>query len=207
MLTLDHIAVLGETLEEAAAHVEALLGATMLPGGKHARFGTHNQLLGMAPDLYLEAIAIDPNAPAPTDARWFGLDHFRGKARLNKWICRVDDMQSALAALPMAGRSVSLTRGDLSWTMAVPEDGKLPFDGLFPALIQWHSPVIPGKLLPAGALSFKGLTITHPEAEALETLLTPHLDQGVEPQIIRFDTGPARLMAQIETAQGTVELT
>ena len=103
MLTLDHIAVLGETLEEAAHHVEAALGLPMMPGGAHARFGTHNRLLGLAPALYLEAIAIDPAAPPPGHPRWFGLDAFAGPARLDKWICRVDDLGAVLEALPMAG--------------------------------------------------------------------------------------------------------
>ena len=33
-----------------------------------------------------------------------------------------------------------LSRGDLRWQMAVPGDGILPFDNMFPALMQWHSP-------------------------------------------------------------------
>ncbi len=176
MLTLDHIAVLGETLEEAAHHVEAALGLPMMPGGVHARFGTHNRLLGLAPALYLEAIAIDPAAPPPGQPRWFALDAFAGPARLDKWICRVDDLDAVLEALPMAGHKVELTRGALSWAMAVPEDGMLPFDGLFPALIQWYSDVPPGKMLPGSGCELQGLTVAHPEADALQALLAPHLD-------------------------------
>ncbi|MGB1208695.1 MAG: VOC family protein [Paracoccaceae bacterium] len=174
-LTLDHIAVLGSTLEQAVTHCEAALGLPMGPGGAHARFGTHNQLLGLAEGLYLEAIAVDPQAPPPPDARWFGLDQFTGPARLNKWICRVDDIAAAVQALPGAGRLVPVTRGALSWTMAVPADGQLPFDGLFPALIQWHSQPPAGTQLPPNDRRLTRLTISHPEAETLWAQLAPWL--------------------------------
>ena len=145
-MQLDHIAIAGETLEAAVAHVEEALGVPLLPGGKHVHFGTHNQLLGLADGLYLEAIAIDPSAPALDYPRWFDLDRFEGKPRLNNWICRSDDLEAELARLPKgAGRPVALQRGDLRWRMAVPETGILPLSGSFPALIQWDVDVLPGR--------------------------------------------------------------
>ena len=188
--------MLGETLEEAVGHVEATLGIPMEPGGKHAHFSTHNKLLGLGDGLYVEAIANDPTAPPPNYPRWFGLDRFPGAARLDKWICRVADMGAALEALPMAGRPVELSRGSLRWTMAVPPDGMLPFDGLFPALIQWHSPVPPGNVLSSSAISFDTLRVTHPEAERLQALLGPYL----ETKIVSFQTGDAGLVADLTVA-------
>ncbi|WP_375259252.1 VOC family protein [Citreimonas sp.] len=203
MLELDHFAVLGETLDEAAAHVERALGVPMVPGGQHERYGTHNRLLGLAPALYLEAIAIDPTLAPPKGARWFGLDHFAGAPRLDKWVLRCPDMDAALRALPMAGAPVRLERGDLAWTMAVPEDGLLPFDGLFPALIEWRSPVPPGKTLAAPGLTLEALTVSHPEAEALRDLLAPHMAPGT----VSFETGAPALRVTIATPAGTVTLT
>ena len=202
-LTLDHIAVLGESLEEAVAHVETALGQPMAPGGGHARFGTHNRLLGLAPELYVEAIAVDPCCPPPKDARWFGLDHFKGPARLDKWICRVDCLDEALKALPMAGRPVRVSRGSLAWTMSVPEDGLLPFDGMFPALIEWHATVPPGKSQPDAGEKLKELCVMHPEADRLAALLTPYLDDP----LIRFVQGAPGLRARIDLPNGTTELT
>lgn len=199
MLTLDHIAVLGETLEEAAAHAEAALGMPLQPGGTHARYGTHNRVLGLQGDLYIEAIAIDPAAPPPQDPRWFGLDLFSGAARLDKWICRVPDMKRALEILPEAGRPVALSRGDLSWTMAVPESGDLPFDGLFPALIQWHSPVPAGAALPSSGCALTRLDVRHPEAAALGARLAPFLDTP----LVVFETAQAPdLRAYFDTSAG-----
>jgi len=197
-LQLDHIAVLGESLEEAVAHTEAAAGVPMLPGGAHERYGTHNQLLGLG-GVYLEAIAIDPSAEPPEDPRWFGLDRFHGPARLDKWICRVRDMDAAIAALPMAGRPVELARGRLRWIMAVPEDGLLPYDGVVPALIQWLSPVPAGAILSASGTRLEGLEVIHPQAPELQALLAPWLDAP----LVRFTTGAKPgLRAELRTPQG-----
>ncbi|MBV7393845.1 VOC family protein [Mameliella sediminis] len=203
MLELDHIAVAGTELGSAVAFCEAALGVSMGPGGRHARYGTWNRLLGLAPQLYLEAIAIDPAAPAPPDPRWFGLDGFAGPARLDKWICRVPDMDAAIAALPMAGRRVDLERDGLRWSMAVPEDGQLPFDGLFPALIQWHVAEPPGQSLPPSGLYLRALRVIHPRVGDVQALLAPYLAAP----LVGFETGPEpRLVAEIDGPGGPVVL-
>ena len=185
MLVLDHLAVLGTDLGAAVDHVQGVFQTTMATGGQHARFGTHNRLMGLCDDLYFEAIAIDPDAPAPEDARWFGLDHFSGPARLDKWVCRVADIEDAASKLPVEPRIVDVQRGDLKWRMLVPSDGTLPFDGLFPALIEWQTPVLPGVSLAGRDWRLTKLTITHPDARDLAACLTPYLDDDR----IRFETG------------------
>lgn len=171
MLFFDHIAVAALTLEEGAAHVEAALGVPLQAGGKHARMGTHNRLLGLG-DLYLEVIATDPAAPPPPTPRWFDLDRFTGPPRITNWIARCDDLEADLAISPDGtGAPMSLERGDLRWRMAVPADGRLPHDGAFPALIQWE-----GQLHPAARLTDRGVRLTrleiaHPDAPALRSAL------------------------------------
>ena len=49
MAAFDHIAVSATTLEERAAAVEAALGVTLEPGGRHGFMGTHNRLLRLGP--------------------------------------------------------------------------------------------------------------------------------------------------------------
>ena len=137
-MKFDHIAVAAETLAKATSHAEASLGVALQPGGEHAVFHTHNTLLGLEDGLYLEAIAINPDAPRPERPRWFDLDRFFGPARLTNWICACDDLDATLAALPEGfGEPVALQRGDLRWRMAVPQSGILPFDNCAPALIEW----------------------------------------------------------------------
>ncbi len=137
--------------------------------------GTHNRLLSLG-DLYLEVIAVNPAAPPPGRPRWFDLDRFSGPPRLTTWICRCDDLPAALAAAPPGtGTPMALARGDFRWEMAVPDDGRLPFDGVFPALIRWHGALHPAPLLPDHGLRLSRLEVTHPQAGALRAALAGRL--------------------------------
>jgi hypothetical protein len=198
-MQLDHLAVAGATLQDATSAVEDALGVAMQPGGRHDVFGTHNRLLGLADGLYLEAIAVDPDAPQPARPRWFDLDRFAGPARLTNWICQTDDMTATLAGMPAgAGQPVALARGDLRWDMAVPANGVLPFDNLFPALISWHSPVHPSAMLAASGCALRRLVVSHPEAQALRATLAAAFSDAR----VVFETGPAGLMAEMDTPLG-----
>ena len=140
MTDFDHFAIAAATLDDGAAHVFARLGHHMGPGGKHALMSTHNRLSGLAAGEYFEVIAIDPDAAAPDRPRWFDLDRRAGLPRIGNWILRTDDLDALVDRLPQAGRPLSFARGAFRWRMAVPDDGILPYDGCFPALIQWDSP-------------------------------------------------------------------
>ena len=87
---LDHLVIAAHTLEQGVAWCEATLGVVPGPGGRHALFGTHNRLLridrpGFA-NSYLEVIAVDPEAPSPGRARWFGLDVGDESDEERKWL-------------------------------------------------------------------------------------------------------------------------
>jgi hypothetical protein len=176
MWRLDHLAVVCADLAEGSAWVETALGAKLAAGGKHARYGTHNRLLGLGPDLYLEVIAPDPEA-APQGPRWFGLDAASGAPRLGNWIVACSDLGAALAASPGgAGEPVDLERGDLKWRIAVPEDGSLPMAGGWPTLIEWAQGTRhPATRLADSGLRLSQLTIHHPEAGRIAKALAPRL--------------------------------
>lgn len=196
MMELDHIAVAGETLEAAADYVETALGVPLQAGGQHQVFGTHNRLLGLADGLYLEAIALDPGATPERSPCWFDLDNFSGTPRLTNWICRTTGLPELLERMPDgAGTPVALTRGDLVWDMAVPADGKLPYDNLFPALIEWHSDH-PAPRLEQQGCALRRLVISHPDAAELEEMLP--LSDGR----LVFETGPAAMEAEFDTPHG-----
>lgn len=197
-LALDHLAVAAETLEEGTEAVEAALGVTLQPGGQHAHFGTHNRLLGLADGLYLEVIAIDPDAPAPEYPRWFDLDRFAGRPRPQVWICRTDDLDGFVAAHPGAGQAVALARGDLRWRMAVPETGVLPYDNAFPAVIEWQGEAHPAARLAASGCALRRLVVAHPEAAALGR----ELADGLSDARVVLEPGAPALRAEIDTPNG-----
>lgn len=195
-MELDHLAVAGETLQAAVEHIEAALGVPMQPGGRHVVFGTHNQLLGLADGLYLEAIAADPGAIPERQPRWFDLDRFSGAPRISNWICRCEDLAGTLQDLPDGvGQPVSLTRGDLRWQMAVPDDGILPYDNRFPALIEWQSPH-PAPLLTQQGCTLSRLIIVHPQADELRGTLALQDDRVV------YETGEPGYEAWFDTPHG-----
>lgn len=196
-MILDHLAVAGESLADAVAHVEDALGVRMGAGGQHARYGTHNRLIGLDDGLYLEAIAIDPDATPPTYSRWFDLDRFTGAARLANWICRTSNLQAALDGIAQdAGVPVKMERGDLRWLMAVPETGILPMQGAFPAVLQWQVPIPPGERLASSGCRLVHLDVAHPEASSLAASL------GLQDTRVRFVAGAFALQATFDTPHG-----
>lgn len=197
-LRLDHLAVAAVTLEEGVAAVEERLGVALAPGGQHAAMGTHNRLLGLG-DIYLEVIAINPDAVAPGRQRWFALDRFKGFPRLTNWILACDDLEAALAQSPSgAGVPMDLARGDLRWRMAVPPDGELPMGGAFPALIEWQGEAHPVDRLPDSGLRLVRLEVAHPQMAELAPALAALRDDRVA-----LIEGPALMRAVLRAPDGS----
>lgn len=198
-LALDHLVITARTLDEGAAYVEAVLGVKLSQGGHHPHMGTHNLLLSLGSKAYLEVIAIDPEAPPPDRPRWFNLDTFDLAPRMNNWVCQTDNLDAALEEAPAGtGLPYELSRGDFAWTMAIPSDGRLPFDEAMPALIEWDaaSPHPAGRLPDLG-LRLERLDVFHPDAEnfveqfpALATLERVAVRQGPEKRLIATITTP-----------------
>ncbi|TNC71647.1 VOC family protein [Rubellimicrobium roseum] len=200
-MELDHLAVTCASLEEGAAWAEERLGVSLDPGGRHDRFGTWNRLLSLGPGLYFEVIAPEPGT-TPAVPRWFGLEE-AGAPRLGNWIARVPDLDAALAAAPPeAGEALALARGDLSWRVAVPPDGSLPWGGAFPTLIRWASGLHPAERLPDRGVRLLSLEVGHPRAPRLKALLS-----GLDDPRVTFVTADhPTLRARFSTPKGEVEL-
>lgn len=189
-MELDHLVIAASSLEEGRAWCEEVLGVTPETGGRHALMGTHNLLLNISapnyPRCYLEIIAIDPEAPAPGRPRWFDLDQPAVRERLKDgpallhWVARVPNLDATLAIWQGegidAGEAVEAARGDLSWRIALREDGRrLRKEGL-PLPIEWKGDAHPTDKLP---------------------------DSGV--QLVSFEARDG-LSARLDTPRGEVEL-
>ena len=153
---IDHLVVAAHNLAQGAAWCEATLGVSPGPGGRHAFMGTHNRLLAIGsaafPRVYLEIIAIDPDAPPPARPRWFGLDNPVLQQALQQAPCllhavaRTPDiarLRAGLVALHLdPGEVLAAERdtpqGRLAWRILVRADGVIGCGGALPTLIEWQ---------------------------------------------------------------------
>ena len=198
MAVIDHLVVSAATLEDGAAFVEANLGVAPGGGGEHPLMATHNRLLG-AGEAYLEVISAAPHLTPPCRPRWFGLDGFTGPARLTNWVLAVPDLTAALRhAPPGTGVPQDLTRGDLAWRFSLSDDGELPFDGIFPALIEWQGVAHPVQRLGDTGIELVRLELRHPDAPALTAALAPFLADAR----VTVQPGAPGMMAWFETPLG-----
>lgn len=194
---LDHLVITAPSLAAGVAHVRDVLGVEPRPGGRHPRMGTHNALLRLGPAVYLEVIAVDPEAPAPARPRWFRLDQDDPAPRLATWVARTRDIRTA--ASPAFGRIEAMERGALRWEITLPEDGGLPFDGIAPSLIQWRTEPHPAALLPDSGCTLAGLEGCHPQAEEVSRLVRA---LGLQDAFRVASGQPPRLEARIRTPGG-----
>jgi hypothetical protein len=216
-LQLDHLVITARTLDEGTRYVADLLGVEPAGGGAHPLMRTHNRLLNLWGGVYLEVLAIDPEAASGADARprLFALDEPSTHARLESgpylshWVARVERPKNLArwqAQYPeRIATVVPMTRGNFTWGLTVPDDGAFPAwqgagDGIVPSLIQWDTPRHPSEVLPEAQVALKSLKGFHPQADTvraqLEWLGAAHL--------IALETtaGTASLVAEFETPAG-----
>lgn len=206
MRRFDHLVYTAPELEAAVDELERLLGVRATPGGKHPAWATHNALLALGDDAYLEIMAPEPEQPAPARPRPLGLDE-RTSPRIVTWVAKSEDLEGLVERAKNLGvdlggvRTGSRRRHDgetLSW-MAT--DLSAPrMDGLIPFFIDWGRSRHPATSA-AGGCSLIRLQGEHPQdrrvREMLEGLgLDLQVDEGPEPALV----------ATIRSPQGVVEL-
>lgn len=214
---IDHLVVAAATLDDGSRWCESVLGATPQPGGRHVLMGTHNRLLALGSDAYprcyLEIIAIDPDAPPPGRARWFGLDAPALATRLAAdgpqlvgYVARsgMVDMHRwgllncQLAPGPILKASRETPAGTLSWQIVVPDDGRPLAGGAVPTLIQWGAGPHPADSLPPSGVTLQEVTVRGMSDKAAQVLRLRPLTRAAVP-------GPA-LSARLDTPRGPVQL-
>lgn len=210
MATLDHLVLATQDLAQGVAWLEDHLGVPLAPGGVHATMGTHNRLLRLGPFLYLELIAIDPEAPAPPRPRWFALDtpqmlaRIAERPRLIHWVARCADIALESAACPEPlGEITTMQRGNFEWLITVPADGHLPGDGLVPTLIEWRVRHHPATALPEAGCTLLKLEGFHPEPQPVRKALGA---LGLDRSLAVYAGAEVELLAYLETPGGLREL-
>jgi hypothetical protein len=203
---IDHLIVFAPDLERGCDVVEQHLGARPVTGGRHPNLGTHNALLGLGPDCYLEVMAPDPRSERPLDLGRLGMTGLESP-RLGTWVLRAEPIDALAARAREAGVGlgpVSAGHRDnpdgtrVTWRVTQPF--VFPFGGVVPFLIAWGDTPHPGSRLPAVG-ELQGLAVEHPDAEGVRRAF-----EALEVSL-PVSHGPApRLSATIETARGAVHL-
>lgn len=167
---LDHIVIGATSLESGARFIRDRLSVDIGPGGKHEQMGTHNRLMQLGGDCYLEVIAIDPDAPSPTHPRWYGLDDreilasLTAQPQLLTWVVRSADIDKQIRAAAVSiGAILPLSRGTLRWRLTVPDDGHLSGGGVVPHIIEWDRGVRPWETMADPGCRLVELILTHPD--------------------------------------------
>jgi Glyoxalase-like domain len=203
---LDHLVYAAPDLDRAVEEIEQKTGVRPAYGGKHAGGLTHNALLSLGDEKYLEIIAPISVPPAPGVTLAFGLDVVKAP-RLITWSMKAPDMDERLKAARSAGYDPGnpveggrdLPDGRrLSWRVTLRP--QLPGDGIVPFLTQWTSQPHPSSTSPPGC-EFVSLRGEHPEPASIEVMLNA---LSVDMPVAR---GPApRLIATLDTPNGRIEL-
>jgi hypothetical protein len=214
MNQLDHIVVAAATLQQGVDYLRRTLGVEVPKGGFHRTMGTHNHVMQLANDAYLEVIAIDPRASAPRQPRWFALDDklmrasLRKQPRLITWVMNTPDIKQLAAGAGFdIGTPTALSRDNLKWEIALTDDGRLLGGGMLPYCIQWHSSPHPSAAMADLDCILHELTIYHNRplwlADRLDAMDAGHL---VRVEALADNKAPY-LAAEIETPNGLITLT
>lgn len=185
---LDHLVVAAADLDTGRRYIEDLLGVRTESGGQHDSIGTHNRLLRLGDDQYLEIIAIDPDAPPPERPRFFALDDpamqaaIQSRPRLITWVARASDLDAAAAHPPYNAMEIrELARGDLRWRMTFTPDGSLPCEGALPLLIEWQTEPMPPRRMADSGCALKRFVVQSPQVQRVRQVLQDLNLESVEP--------------------------
>jgi hypothetical protein len=209
-LAIDHLVVGAASLDAGAQWAMRTLGVRPHAGGRHVSMGTHNALIALGPRVYLELMAVDPEAAAPARPRWFDLDEPRMRAKLAEgpalihWAARSSDIATDAARVRLdLGTVTPMRRGDFEWRMTIPADGHLPGRGLVPTLIQWSDRRHPADALPDAGVRLVALAGEHPEPEPVRAALAA---LGLSETLKVTYGRSVRLAAMLRTPRGTITL-
>ena len=203
---IDHLVFTASNLEQGMDHIEELLGVRPIVGGQHPNFGTHNALLSLGPQTYLEVIAPDPALAIPDNGLLFE-KYFNKSPQLARWVLRVESIEQLSDKLRANGYDLgSVEQGSrrtpegtiLSWKLTNPYI--IPLDGSIPFLINWGNTPHPAAGNPVGG-KLVNFYIEHPNPDEVKNVLT---ELNVDIKVHKSVT--PRLVAEIETEAGVIKL-
>lgn len=201
---IDHLILLVQNLEQGCSYVEKLTGVRPLGGGRHPDYGTHNMLIGLGPDRYLEVMAPDPASKMSVSKTLFS-SNVRDTPHLVRWVARTSNILTVSARAAehniQFGEMQSGQRSQpdgtmLTWTLTDPYH--MPMGGVIPFLIDWGDTSHPAKSLRSGC-RLQSLRLEHPDAASVEKVVDfLQLDVGVR------QAESVRIIATLDTPRGPI---
>jgi len=175
---LDHLVIGAPTLEEGVAYVQEQFGVDIPKGGEHLSMATHNHLMQLGNNTFVELIApapaLEANPERLVQPRWFGLDERWLQERLTQspgliaWVVNCDDLHAtSYKSLVSVGAITRITRGDLAWLFALPGDGRLLAGGALPYFMQWETDEHPSLGMKDLGVRLQSLEIAHSQPDWL----------------------------------------
>lgn len=210
---LDHIVIAAATLEQGVAFVREQLGVEIPKGGEHPLMATHNHVMQLGNEAFVEVIAINPEGVRPERPRWFGLDDPAIQAsliqqpRLLTWVVNTDELVDLQARLSFdLGVITPVTRGKLNWLFAIPGDGRLLASGMLPNAMQWQTSEHPSLKMADLQCRLHALNIYHPYPQWFSSMLGElNASELVVVHALQGNAAPY-MTAEIETPNGVVVL-
>jgi hypothetical protein len=203
---VDHLVYATPDLARGASEIEVLTGVRASPGGQHLAWATHNCLLALGAETYLEIIAPDPSQPKPGGVRPFGIDGLR-HSRLVTWAAHGSGLERFTRAVAQrgvnlgevfSGSRVCSDGSILAWQLTSP--WALLEGGLIPFFIDWGVSRHPAASASAG-LSLVELRAEHPMPRVLA-----HTFEVLGVSIPIRQAPKASLVATIAGPKGQIEL-
>ncbi len=203
---LDHLVWLAANLDEACAQFEAMSGVAAQHGGKHP-IGTHNALVGLGPQVYLEIVAPQPGV---TEGHpWVTAARNRPEPHLLAYCMRsaqqLPDLAKQVTTMGLSDAApFPLSRAQpngklLEWELYMPS---IPGAGAaVPFLIDWAKTPHPS-ISASSAATLMSFAVEHPDPDSIApamSLLAP----GVR---VTRGSDDIRLRAEIGTPKGVVML-
>lgn len=208
---VDHLVVACHSLDQGSAWCRDTLGAEPVTGACHPLMGTHSRRLQLSSpihaDVFLELLAVDPHAPPPQRARWFGLDDaalqaaLEASPRLIGWGGRspqIDMHRWGLMTVGLQpGTLVKLdsetAEGVVKSQVLLRDDGALQLGGALPVLVQWPG-ALPATRLPASGVGLRQLAVRALPPRAVDVMRL----RGVTP----LDAAEPLLRVTLDTPLG-----
>jgi len=210
---IDHLVIGARNLKQGVSFVKEMLGIDIPYGGVHKQMGTHNHLVRLGHNIFLEVIAANPDIKQPKAPRWYGLDDPFVRQQIEKqpalltWVVNTKDITEFIRKASISfGKPALINRGELSWYFGVPDDGRLLTGGMLPYVIEWQTDFHPASNMPDAGCRLQRLEIHHPFPFWLHSVLASiHASDLVKVIALPKNESPY-LIAHINTPRGVKKL-